>query len=222
MFLLVASTTLMKNEECNDTYITMKVRILSSEKSVTEIMRVLSEEYRNPFDIMLDPSQLVNFSSGVPLDDTSVLECWKIGEQKYKYFVQERLSTNQTAFHKSIKRNKISLFKQTSKSTKISKNGKTATIEVNRNMIGKLLAISAKCEKVIDFEVALSFALTSTPLLLSNPDGTRRVTQKSKLVAIIRSYQDEPSIQRHFNDAATFVVDFIALVMNELQNSKLL
>ena len=65
---------------------------------------------------------------------------------------------------------------------------------------------------MIDFEVALSFALTSTPLSLSNPDGTRRLTQKSKLVKIIRCYQDEPSIQRHVNDAATFVVDFIALV----------
>ena len=153
---------------------------------------------------------MVNLSSGVPLDDTSVLKCWKIGEQKYKDFVQECLSTNQTAFHESIKINKISLFKQTS--TKISKNRKTATIEVNRNMIGKLLAISAKCEKVIDFEVALSFALTSTPLSLSNPDGTRRVTHKSKQVEIIQCYQDEPSIQRHVNDAATFVVDFIALV----------
>ena len=94
---------------------------------------------------------------------------------------------------------------------KISKNGKTATI-VNRNMIRNSLATSAKYKKVIDFEVALSFLLTSMPTSLSNPDGTRWITQKSKLVEVILSHQDVTSLQRHTNDAEIFVVNFIALV----------
>ena len=130
---------------------------------------------------------MVNLSSGVPLDDTSVLEYWKVGDQKYKEFEEERVTSNKIPFHGPIKRNKISLFKKTATSKKTTKNGKTATIEVNRNMIGKLLATSAKHKKVIHFEVALSFPLTSMPLSLSNPDGTRRVTQKNKLVYLIKT-----------------------------------
>ena len=75
------------------------------------------------------------------------------------------------------------------------RNGKTAIVEMNRNIIGKLLAITAKSGKVVDFEAALAYTHTSTPLSLSNPDGSRRVTQKSKLVEVMRLYQDDPGVQ---------------------------
>ena len=51
-------------------------------------------------------------------------------------------------------------------------NEKTAVIEVNHNAIRKLLAISAKFVKNIDFEVPLAYPLTSVHLSLPNPDGS--------------------------------------------------
>ena len=102
------------------------------------------------------------------------------------------------------------MFKDMTKSTKVANNGKSVVIEANRNILGKLLAISAKHEKSIDFEVALSYPLSTTPLSLSNPDGSRRVTQKSKFVEVLSSFQDEPGAQTEVVDADVFVIDFIA------------
>ena len=79
-------------------------------------------------------------------------------------------------------------------------------------IVGKLLAISAKHEKSIDFEVALSYPLSTTPLSLSNPDGSHQATQKSKFLEVLSSFQDEPGAQTEVVDADVFVIDFIAQV----------
>ena len=94
---------------------------------------------------------------------------------------------------------------------KVTRNGKIAVIEVNRSAIGKLLAISAKFEKNIDFEVARAFPLTSVPLPLSNPNGSRRVTQKSKLMEVLLQYQEENDAVVEI-DAKIFVVDLIVQI----------
>ena len=110
-----------------------------------------------------------------------------------------------------MKKNKVTLFSQVS-SKSISKNGKIMTIEVNRNIIGKLLALSAKTGKYKDFEAALTFPLTPTPISLANRDGSRCVTQKSKLVDVLYSYKDDSRSHSDPTDATTFVLDFIAQV----------
>ena len=108
-----------------------------------------------------------------------------------------------------IQKSKFQIFKNAGKA-EIIKNGKTAVIEVNRNAIGKLLAISTKFEN-IDFEVTLAYPLTSVPLSLSNPDGSRRVTQKSKLMEVLSQHQEENDVVVEIG-AKIFVVDFIAQI----------
>ena len=186
-------------------------RILQSEKAVANVMKVLSEEYINPFHPTLDQSKLFNLSSGIPLENTDVLECWELGEKKHKDLTEQRIIGNELSFHDPIKKTKLTLFSNAS-STKIKKNCKVTSIEVNRNIIGKLLALSMKTGKNIDFEAALSFPLTQTPLSLANADGSRRTTQKSKLVEVLHSYTDDSEDQVDFTDADVFIVDFIAQV----------
>ena len=130
-------------------------KILQSDKAVCEIMRVLMEEYTNPFDVLLDKDKLLNLSSGVALHSDDILNCRDIGEGKYKTFTRECIEGNLKSFHDPIKKNKFEMFKDAGKA-KVTRNGKTAVIEVNRNVIGKLLAISTKFEKNRDFEVALA------------------------------------------------------------------
>ena len=62
------------------------------------------------------------------------------------------------------------------------KDNKTLSLMVNRNIICALLTYSAKCGNVIDLEKALMYPLLPIPLSISNVDGTRRVTSKSKLL----------------------------------------
>ena len=93
---------------------------------------------------------------------------------------------------------------------KVTRNGKTTVIEVNRNAIGKLLAVSTKFEN-IDFEVGLAYPLTSVPLSLSNPDGSGRVIQKSKLMEVLSQYQEENDAVVKI-DTKIFVFDFIVQI----------
>ena len=65
---------------------------------------------------------------------------------------------------------------------------------------GKLLAITTKFECTI-------VHTTSVPLSLLNPDGSQRVTQKSKLMEVLSQYQEENDAVVEI-DVKIFVVDF--------------
>ena len=94
----------------------------------------------------------------------------------------------------------------------VKKDGKSKSIEVNRNIIGNLLALSAKTGQLIDFNKALEFPLC--PVDLSNPDGCRRSTQKSKLTEIIireSTLMNNAEFPRK-SEVIAYVVDLMALV----------
>ena len=61
------------------------------------------------------------------------------------------------------------------------------SIKVNTDILGRLLFTSLKESKTIDFVKALHYPLCEVPLSLTNKDGTRRKTNKSKLANIIIS-----------------------------------
>ena len=60
-------------------------------------------------------------------------------------------------------------------------NDKTKILEVNRNFLSFLLALSAKSGKSIDYQKVLQYPLYAVPLSLSDADGSRQSTMKSKL-----------------------------------------
>ena len=100
-------------------------------------------------------------------------------------FVKTQISES---FHEPIHQCKISTFKVMTKKTTTSNN---MSIEVNRDIFGRLLSISSKESKSIDFVKALPYPLSEVPLSLANADDTIRKTNKSKLANII--------IQRLYN-----------------------
>lgn len=85
------------------------------------------------------------------------------------------------------------LFQSTGKKVMVEKRKRKNAIEVNRNILATLLALSAKHSKPIDFEVALRYPLCSVPLSLAHPDGTRRKTTKNSLMKVINSYKHNAS-----------------------------
>ena len=58
-------------------------------------------------------------------------------------------------------------------------------MEVNRDILGKLLSISMRKGRVVDFVKALEYPLSTVPLNISNADGTMRKTNKSELAKLI-------------------------------------
>ena len=114
--------------------------------------------------------------------------------------------------HDPINRQKVSLFKNTIRKVILKQKGNEKTIEVNRDVLAKLLALSTKHNKVIDFEVALTYPLSPVPISLSHPDDTRKTT-KSSLMNIINSYCDanfDHSLPPR--QTSTYMVDLMALI----------
>ena len=143
---------------------------------MASLQNTISQDFVNPFSTGLDPFKLYNLSSGIPVDDgkiSSMLNIQKTGEEQYNDFVQDTLTHN-----------KLVLFKDCGKNVVVKKDGKVKSIEVNRNIIGNLLALSAKTGQFIDFNKALEFPFCTVDLNLSNPDGSRRSTRKIKLTEI--------------------------------------
>ena len=187
-------------------------QILNSEAQVSEVMRILTEEYLDPFDIGIELTELVNLSSGIPLPDDIAVDILSIptkGEQLANDFKDQRLKSTRKEFHTPITRNNYKLFKTATKTVVAKTSNAVKTIEVNRNILGKLLYISANNDKPIDFETALKYPLSPIPLSICNADGSKRGTVESKLKKLILRHAliDEVQEQTNMN---SYIIDMIA------------
>ena len=130
-------------------------QVLKSEAKVQNAIIVMEEEYRSPFDKSLDKSLLYHLSSGItvlPEIATDILSIPTHGLQMSTKFKEERLLNATVKFHDPISRNKFKLFKDIEKKLSVTKNNTTKVIKTNRNVLGTLLACTAKYEKPLDFE----------------------------------------------------------------------
>ena len=150
----------------------------------------------------------MNVSSGVPVGDFAhnILNIENTGKELARSFVNTRLISGSKLFHDPIKRNKIPSF--VSIPVKITQGSKVKVVEANRNVLGKLLSLSTKHEKPIDLVSTLSFPLYPVPLSLANPDGSKRCTQKSKLLEIFTV--SNTNVEVSAETTSTLIVDFIA------------
>ena len=142
-----------------------------------------------------------------------ILDTKEHGEGLYDTFLKNRILSTKEKIHDPIKRQEKALFQNTGKKVSIQQNGKEVIVEVNREIIGTLLALSAKHEKLIDFQTALQYPLCPIPLSLVHPDGNRRKTTKSTLMKVISSYKisdDEDTFPPKQNSA--FIIDLMALI----------
>ena len=190
---------------------------MKSENFVEKITKVMTMEYLNPFDVKLDPENLYNLSSGAPVEASlaeEILSVKQLGED----FVDKRVRKTTLKIHDPISRNETKLFKSAEKNVVLHHmyKNKEQVVEVNWDILGKLLAHSAKTQKAIDFKKALTYPLRPILLCFAHLDGTRRTTAKSKLMDEILTYCDEPvdpsSFQVPKDRFAASLVDLMALV----------
>ena len=191
-------------------------QILKSEKHVKNLIKVLTNDFVNPFDTDIDKDKLFNLSSGVQVEASiaeDILNVKDLGTKLYTNFVESRIKSTVAKIHDPIKRQKCSLFKNAGKKVKVNQFQITQTLEVNRQILSKLLALTAKYDKPIDFAIALKFPLCPVPLSLAYPDGTRRKTTKSSLMNIVTNYcnftDPEPLPAKQ---GTVYIVDLMALI----------
>ena len=96
---------------------------------------------------------------------------------------------------------------------KVRKNGKEKIIEVNQEIIRTLLVLSAKRDKLINFETALQYSLCPVPLALAHLKGTRRKTTKNASIKVVKSYitntEEDKSPPKQ---TAAFLVELMAFI----------
>ena len=135
----------------------------------------------------------MNLSSSSPESDVLADEILSIpenGRKLYSEFKNRRISScPEDNFHKPIIRNKTKSFNQANKCILLSnKNKVVKIIEVNQNIAERLLAISIRNGKLVDFERAMKYCLAPITLSICNSDGTMRKTSKSVLMKACKKY----------------------------------
>ena len=142
-----------------------------------------------------------------------ILATKKRREDLYNTFLQNRILSTKEKIHDPIKRQENALFKNSGKKVTVKKNGKEKIIEANQEIIGTLLALSAKQYKLINFETALQYSLCPVTLSLAHPNGTRHKKTKSALMKVVKSYktsteEDKPPPKQN----AAFFLDLMVLI----------
>ena len=117
-------------------------------------------------------------------------------------FLENRILHGEKPFHDPIRRVKVPSFLETT--VTLNKDKKDKVVYANRDIISKLLSLSAKFEKPIDFQKALSYPLYPIPLSMAFPDGSKRETAKSKLLQEI--LPDVPEIKGDINTTKNLCV----------------
>ena len=156
--------------------------ISKSERNVANVVNILENEYLNPFSVSLDQIELYKLSSGMPKEDgvEALLDMQNNGKMIAEKFLEKRILTSEKKFHDPLPRIKVPSFQETT--ITIKKDKKVKLVYANRDIISKLLSLSAKFEKPVDFQKASTHPLYPFPLSMAFPDGSKRETQRSKLL----------------------------------------
>ena len=88
-------------------------QIIKSERDVQKILRILIEDYINPFDLDVENEYLVCMSSGEPFSDEitdSILFVLWQGRILYEEFVEKSIKLGTVPFHDPIKKNSVKFF----------------------------------------------------------------------------------------------------------------
>ena len=128
--------------------------------------------------------------------------------------MENRHESSSNKIHHPIARQALSLFKNAGEKVVVKHQNKQKTIEINRNILAKLLACTAKTGRTIDYKGALTFPSSPLPLCFAHPDGTRRITQKRKLMETILTYCAEmPNfVALSKQNISASMVDLMALI----------
>ena len=191
--------------------------IKRSKMYVQRIVESLEENFLNPFGIELDQDDLFNLSSGLRYegDTEKLLNIQKDGENLYEEFKKKRLYSKSVEFHDKIKRRKPCLFSDTSVPKK-KKDAKSQVVEANRNVLAKLLTLSENAKEPIDFGNALEYPLYHVPLSLAYPEGSKRTTQKSKLMEVILKDEINTTAEKEASVLILYMIAHYRVVSNNL------
>ena len=126
----------------------------------------LEAEYLNPFDVGLDKNESIlsqfRYTTEEKVED--LLNIWDNRKAQADEFSKKQIFSKDVPFHQPVKRNKVPSFKSSKNKITLKKDNKVREIDANRNIIGILLSLSIKANRLINFDEALKYPLHTVPL----------------------------------------------------------
>ena len=184
-------------------------QILQSEQFPANVFAVIQNIYLNPFDPNLKSDVEHNLSSGSENSiSDKVLTLEENGKRMANEFLEKRVLTNEINFFDTISKNFDKNLIVRKRAPFHQKN--LTTVEVNRNILGKLLSYSMNTENKIDFKEALKYPLSPVPLSLCHADGTKKSCKKADIYNGIDYRGTTP--ESAYNNVKTYIFDLMAVI----------
>ena len=144
----------------------------------------MSDNFFDPFCPTLDKEHLYNIAPGQPLSEEAtecLLSAEKSGEVRMMEFDQryEKDGSKENLFD-LLKRVPWNGFANSRKKTEVKVGVKCKDKNVQRNILGLLLAKSSQENPIINIDRALSYPLCPVPFALATRANTLKVKDKSK------------------------------------------
>lgn len=166
-------------------------RIRKSRLQISNFISALNLRM-NPFDESLKEELLYNISTGeaAPQDVALFLTSIESTGNEMRTSLINACIENEDAFQNyTIKRVKIKNFASVVKKRKIAIGGKVTEVKLQKDLFGRLLAISL--EKKIDLAKVLTYPLSPVPLSMCQIEGIIHKTSKAALTATLESKVQE-------------------------------
>ena len=94
--------------------------------------------------------------------------------------IEQRIQLQNKDFLESITKNKVSNILLLTNKTKMKKDEKVTTLDIDRKIFSKLIVVPQTCD--FDLKKLFKYQLSNVPLALFNPDGSTRKCTKSELL----------------------------------------
>ena len=137
--------------------------IKRSNAMVEKVINTISDDFINPFEKDLDQGNLFSLISGVSVNEdiaVSLLSIKEIGKEAMGDFINRLILNEGTkSFSDKIKKSQLKTFQDSFVKAKVSKNGKQQEIQVQTNILAKLVHFSSFTKSAINLEKAMCFPL---------------------------------------------------------------
>ncbi|KAJ8403211.1 hypothetical protein AAFF_G00354280 [Aldrovandia affinis] len=156
-------------------------RITRDEADVQSIVKLLEDDWTNPFDP--NESEFVSISTGTfPPPDVArdLLDAHKIGMEAYKGLKRDQLedAKPKTQFHDKITKKRLKTFSDIRKKPSAS-NPNKVILQADRKLFAHMVLVAES--RHLQMSDVLSHPLGPLPWALANGDGTLRKTNKAVL-----------------------------------------
>ena len=192
-------------------------RIARDEADVQSIVRLLEDDWMNPFDTK--QSEFVSLSTGTyPAPDIvgDLLSAHKIGTEAYEAFKRDRLEDQapKTQFHDKMTKKRLKTFSDVRKKPSTS-NPNKVILQADRKLFAHMVLVAES--RHLKMSDVLSHPLGPLPWALANGDGTLRKTSKA---ALARELEKQVLPVEIIPEPSATIIDGMSLVQKMKGNDQ--